>query len=717
MHRSFLLFLLVLPVHLLASPPSDDCANEIVYGDPGFANLLEFSFEGKVRRLHFETIEVEQNRGRYDIRIPRIVIGEPERFGWVNAGPASASLSLGAMGGTLQGTPIGVHFVLDPGATFASSQAELRSWVMPTLDCLQDLPGFPSLRDFFEGRRSDFAYIWDKSPWLTFESRLKETNATLRVAIATPVLRRPADAAPGAAAYMDEAAVEARGVVYAGLDVIQVEPVNARNAQGQTPDRRPFTLPLPATGQRLARLVRDGAEVYEYRVLEPGLIVVDQHRITPDAGERDQRRIFDVPVNPLGGPLEALELSGATRVDRFVISRVTHGALPPLRLASDPPVDAPQRPAVLTLDALPSTLPPVRLSRIEPHVLTLTDGRKRVRLAMGSLLVDGRGLLQQVQEWGRMPVPTGAEGQLIEQMGAEAHQALQVFFAEVRDQPLQWATEDEGAAFLSWITPLFVAMGIPTGDLAAIREAEDAFVLMDEHMDESLMALAFDVFEGEQVQGQAEAEAPSPVAFGPTVLMDPATGRPMTRTERLFTDRDDLVLDLEVTYGGPFARLQARNVEQGADELELPLPEGLFDANQVLSLIPFLHLAEDAPQTLYLFDLAAHQRVRYANAVTSYTAHLEPRVSRLTLALDGGGMLPSAGQDIPVLRLRATLIGPLLPPLGQLLVERPALDAQGAQVFELLVRAEAPHHLLRVRVGDQELRAGPEVASAAVDGQ
>jgi hypothetical protein len=581
------------------------CADEIVYGDPGFTNVLEFSFEGKVRRLHFEAMEVEQVRGRYDIRVPRIVIGVPERHGWVNAGPASASLSLGAMGGTRQGSPIGIHVVLEPGKTFASDQAELRSFVLPSLDCLQETPGFPSMSDLLNGRRSDFEFTWAKpeeGPWLTFDSRLQGADATLRLAVSSPAQRRPTEAAPAAARHLDQDAVEARGVVYAGLDVIHVEPAETRS-QGQVTVRRPFTLPLPATGNRLARLTGEGAEVYEYRVMEPDLIVVDQHMFAPEAGERDERRIFEVPVNPLGGPLDELELGEATRVDRFVISRVTHGALPPLRLVSDTPVDTPRRPAMLALDALPAALPPVRLTRLEPHAVTLSDGRERVRIAMRSTIVDGRVLLQQVQEW---------EGR------------------------------------------------------------------------------------------------PMPVPPGPSVLIDPETGRPVTRGERLVTDRDDLTLDIEVAYGGPVTRLHARNVEQGADALELPLPEGMFDARQVLSLIPFLHLAEDETQTLYLFDLAAHQRVRSSNAGTVYTAHLEPRVSLLLLALEGRETLESADQDIPVLRLRATLTGSLPPPLGRLLVERPALDAQGAQVFELLVRAEAPHQLLRIRVGDQELRGDPE---------
>jgi hypothetical protein len=700
------------------------CADEIVYGDPSFTNVLEFSFEGKVRRLHFEAMEVEQVRGRYDIRVPRIVIGDPERHGWVNAGPASASLSMGAMGGTRQGSPIGIDLVLEPGQTFASNQAELRSFVMPSLDCLQEAPGFPSMADLFSGRRSDFEFIWakpDEGPWLTFESRLKAADATLRLAVSTPAQRRPTEAVTAAAPYLDQDAVEARGVVYAELDVVHVEPAQTRG-QNQGAVRSPFTLPLPAAGNRLARLMGDSAEVYEYRVLEPDLIVVDQHRVTPESGERDERRIFDVPANPLGGPLDELDLGESTRVDRFVISRVNHGALPPLRLVSDAAVDTPQRPAMLALEALPKTLPPVRLARLEPHAVTLSDGRERVRIAMRSATLDGRGLLEHVQEWDAspMPVPPEAEAQIIEQMGSDAYDALQTLFAEELDWPPFWTTEGERTAFLDWITPLFLAMGVPTDGLQTIREAEDAFVLMYDHLGPSLVDLAFLVFENEhfdEATGPATADGVLP---GPIVLIDPETGRPVIRTERLIAERDDLTLDIEVVYGGPLMGLKAHNEEQGEDALQLSLPEGLFDAHQVLSLIPFLHLAESEPQTLYLFDLAAYQRVQGSNTGTFYTAHLEPRISRLSLSLEGRETLQSAEKDTPVLRVRATVLGSMPPPLGRLLVERPALDEEGAQVFELLVRAEAPHHLLRIRVGDQELRGDPEspaaVAEAAAEG-
>lgn len=685
------------------------CADEIVYGDPSFANILEFSFEGKLRRLHFEAMEVEQIRGRYDIRVPRIVIGDPERHGWVNAGPASASLSP-TMGGTLQGSPIGMRIVLEPGASFRSEQAQLQFWVLPSLDCLQEAPGFPSPRDFFDHRKSDFDVTWDKSPWLTFDSRLKAADATLRLVISTPARRPPADAAPAAARYLDPDAVEARGTVYAGLDVIHVEPAQTR---GQNQMRSPFTLPLPATGDRLARLIREGAEVYEFQVLESDLIVVDQHRITPEAGERDERRIFEVPFNPLGQSLDELALDAATRVDRFVISRVSHGALPPLRLADETPVDTPRRPATLALDALPAILPPVRLNRLEPLAITLGDDRLHIRLTLRSTVVEGRALLEHVQEWEVLPAPSAAEAQIIEEMGAEAYQALQTLFAEEADWPFFWANEDERTAFLGWITPLFGAMGVPIENLETIREAGEAFVLMEEHLGEALLDSAFLVFEDRHLRGQAEAAATA--SPGPTVLIDPATGWPVTRTERLPTDREGLTLEVAVAYGDPVMRLQARNEAQGADALELPLPEGLFDARQVLNLIPFLNLVEGEPQTLYYFDLAAHQRVVSSNAGTFYTAHLEPRVSRLSLALEGRETLASADRDIPVLRLGATLVGSLPPPLGRLLEERPALDAQGAQVFEVLVRAEAPHHLLRIRVGDQELRVDLEDPAAVVE--
>lgn len=695
------------------------CADKIVYGDPSFANVLEFSFEGKVRRLHFEAMEVEQVRGRYDIRVPRIVIGDPERRGWVNAGPASASLSP-TMGGTLQGSPIGMRIVLEPGASFRSDQAQLQFWVLPSLDCLQEAPGFPSPRDFFDHGKSDFEVTWDKSPWLTFDSRLKEVDATLRLVVSTPARRPPTDAAPAAAPYLEPDAVEAHGTVYAGLDVIQVEPAQTR---GQSQVRSPFTLPLPATGNRLARLTGEGAEVYEYQVLEPDLIVVDQHTITPEASERDERRIFDVPVNPLGGPLDELELDAATRVDRFVISRVSHSALPPLRLEAETPEDTPRRPAMLALDALPATLPPVRLARLEPHAANLSDGRERVRIAMRSTTLDGRELLEHVQEWDTSPMPVApeAEAEIIEQMGDEAYEALQTLFAEELDWPPFWTTEDERAAFLDWITPLFVAMSIPTEALQTSREADDAFELIDDlmndHLGESLIELAFLVFQNRNFDDEAASEA---AAASPTVLIDPETGRPVIRSERLSSDSDDLTLDIEVVYGGPTMRLKARNDLQGADALELSLPEGLFDARQVLSLIPFLHLTEDEPQTLYFFDLAPYQEVVMSNAGTSYTAHLEPRVSRLSLTLEGRETLRSAERDIPVLRLRATLNGFMPPPLGRLLVARPPVDAQGAQVFEFLVRAEAPHHLLRIQVGDEELRSDPEspaaVAEAAAKG-
>lgn len=685
------------------------CADEIVYGDPSFANVLEFSFEGKVRRLHFEAMEVEQVRGRYEIRVPRIVIGDPERRGWVNAGPASASLSP-TMGGTLQGSPIGMRIVLEPGASFRSDQAQLQFWVLPSLDCLQEAPGFPSPRDFFDHRKSDFEVTWDKSPWLTFDSRLKEVDATLRLVVSTPARRPPTDAAPAAARYLEPDAVEAHGTVYAGLDVIQVEPAQTR---GQSQMRSPFTLPLPATGNRLARLTGEGAEVYEYQVLEPDLIVVDQHRITPEAGESDERRIFDVPFNPLGKSLDELELDAATRVDRFVISRVSHSALPPLRIEAETPEDTPRRPAMLALDALPATLPPVRLNRLEPLAITLSDDRLHIRLILRSTIVEGRALLEHVQEWEVLPAPPAAEAQIIEEMGADAYQALHTLFAEVEDWPFFWANEDERTAFLGWITPLFVAMGVPIEDLETVREAEEAFVLMEEHLGEALIESAFLVFEERHLRGQAEAAATA--SPGPTVFIDPATGWPVTRTERLPTDREGLTLEIAVAYGDPVTRLQARNEEQGEDALELPLPEGVFDARQVLNLIPFLSFVEDEPQTLYYFDLAAHQRVVASNAGTFYTAHLEPRVSRLSLALEGRETLASADRDIPVLRLGATLIGSLPPPLGQLLGERPALDAQGAQVFELLVRAEAPHHLLRIQVGDEELRIDLESPAAGAE--
>jgi len=688
------------------------CADEIVYGDPEFTNVLEFSFKGKVRRLHFEAMEVEQVRGRYDIRVPRIVIGHPERHGWVNAGPASASLSLGAMGGSRQGSPVGIHLVLEPGKTRMSDQAELLSFVLPSLDCLQEAPGFPSLADLLSGRRSDFEFVWakpDEGAWLTFESRLKAADATLRLAVSSPARRPPADAVAAAAAYLDQNAVEARGLVYAELDVIHVEPALTRG-QAQSAVRSPFTLPLPANGNRLARLLGDTAEVYEYRVLETDLIVVDQHRITAEAGERDDRRIFDVPVNPLGVPLDDLELGAATRVDRFVISRVSHSALPPLRLVPELATETPRRPALLALDALPSTLPVVQLARIEPHAVTLSDGRERVRIGMRSTTLDGRTLLEHVQEWGAPPVPAapGAEAQIVEQLGVSAYAALQTLFAEELDWPPFWVTEDERTAFLDWITPLFTAMGIPTEDLQSSRTADEAFeridALMDTHLGASLLESAFQVFENQNTNDEAATQTAS---ARPTVLSDPETGRPVLRSERLATERDELTLDIAVMYELPTLRLEARNDLQGADALELSLPEGLFDAHQALSLIPFLPLAEGARQTLYLFDIAAYQRVQASNRGTDYTAHLQPRVSRLSLVLEGHDTLQSAAQDTPVLRVRATLLGSMPPPLGQLLVERPTLDEEGAQVFELLVSAEAPHHLLRIRMGHQELRGSP----------
>jgi hypothetical protein len=378
---------------------------------------------------------------------------------------------------------------------------------------------------------------------------------------------------------------------------------------------------------------------------------------------------------------------------------------------------------MLTLDALPKTLPPVRLARLEPHAVTLSDGRERVRIAMHSVTVDGRVLLEHVQAWDAapMPVPPEAEAEIIEQIGAEAHEALQTLFAEELDWPPFWTTEDERASFLDWITPLFVAMDIPTDGLQTIREAEDAFVLMDDHLGPSLVDLAFLVFENEHFDDATGSATADGVLTGPIVLIDPETGRPVIRTERLIAESDDLTLDIEVVYGGPLLGLKAHNEEQGDDALQLSLPEGLFDAHQVLSLIPFLHLAENEPQTLYLFDLAGYQRVQGSNTGTFYTAHLEPRASRLSLSLEGRETLQSAEKDTPVLRVRATVLGSMPAPLGRLLVERPTLDEEGAQVFELLVRAEAPHHLLRIRVGDQELRGDhPEspaaVAEAAAEG-
>lgn len=691
------------------------CAEEVVYGDPEFANLLEYSFEGKQRRLHFEAMEVVQNRGSYDVRVPRVIRGSPSRAGWINAGPASASLSLGAAGGTRQGSPVGLHVVIDPGETFASNQVQLRSLVLPSLDCLQEMPGFPSMSELFSGRDSDFTYTWGKrgeGPWLTLESQLKEGDATLRLQISTPAARRAANAAPAAAAYLAQGAVEADGLVYAALDVIHVEPVSSRS-QGTV--KRPFTLPLPAAGKRLARLAGDYAEVYEYQVLESDLVVVDQHRIEPAQGARDPGSIFELPPNPLGGSLDDVVLDASTRLDRFVISRVSPGALPPLRLEVDATAQRPQRPAMLALHELPPSLPTLNLARLEPHAFTLTDGGERVRLTMRSTIVGGREFLECVEDPDAPPaaVPAGAEARIVEQIGAGEYQALQALFAGEGDWPPYWQNDAERQAFLSWITPLFIAMDIPTGDLQTIREAEDASALVDGHFGVPLVDLAYLIFQNREFANRSETDTADAAPPGPSVVIDPDTARPLSRREHLVSEKDDLTLDIAVAYGDSGARLQAQNEVQGTDVLDLPLPPGVFDASQVLSLIPFIPLADGERRTLYMLDLVGQQRVRSSSTESLHTAHIVPYVSRLTLELDGRETLPVAEGDIPVLRVRGTLVGLLPPPLRRLLVAWPPLDAEGAQVFELLLRATAPHHLLRIRVGDQEI-AGDSHSVAAV---
>lgn len=695
------------------------CADEIVYGDPGFDNVLEFSYEGKRLRLHFEAMEVEQDRGRYAVRAPRIIKGNPEQYGWTNAAPASASLSMGAGGGTLQGSPVGLHVVIEPGKTFASDQVTLRSLVLPSLDCLQEMPGFPSMSDLFSGRRSDFTYTWGKQgeePWLILESHLKEGDATLRLAVSSPPQRRPATAAADAAVYLTQGAIEADGLVYGALEVIHIEPLTTPN-QGQGAVPRPFTLPLPAAGKRLARTTGDSAEVYDYQVLEAELIVVDQHRLTPEPGERDEGRIFEIPVDPLGAPLNDLTLDESTLVHRFVVSRVTQSALPPLRLESDSTVERPRRPAMLAMHELPAMLPPVRLARLEPHAFTLTDGGKRVGLAMRSTILEERVLLEHVEQANAPPValPPGAEEQVSQQLGAGGFQALQTLFAEEMDWPPYWDNDAERDAFLAWITPLFIEMDLPTDDLQTIQEAEDVSVLMDEHLGESLLNLAYLIFQNRQFADQAVSGDEGMAMSSPTVVIDPGTGHPVLRRERLVAPMDDLTLDIDIVYGGTMTRLQAKNSAQGADTLDLPLPAGLFDARQVLSLVPFLQLTEGEPQTLYMLDLAAHQSMRSSHTETLYTAHLRPHVSRLSLALAGKETLQLADGEIAVLRIRAALVGLLPPPLGQLLFERPALDSEGAQLFELLARAEAPHQLLRIFVGDQEILGDSHSAFATTE--
>lgn len=595
----------------LASAQGDDsdrqamlaaCADEIVYGDPAFDNVLEYSYEGKRRRLHFEAMEVEQTRGRYEVRVPRIIKGNPTQYGWINAATMSASLSMGPGGGTRQGSPVGLHVVIEPGQTFASDQVELRSFILPPLDCLQEMPDFPSMFDLFSGRSSDFTYTWGKQgeePWLILESRLKSDDATLRLAVSSPAQRRPTSAVPAATAYLGQGALEAAGLVYDALDVIHVEPLAAQQSQGQGAVPRPFTLPLPAAGSRLARTLGDSAEVYDYQVLENDLVVVDQHRIAPAAGERDPDRIFDMPVDPLGAPLNELTLDDSTRVHRFVISRVTHSALPPLRIDTDAVEERPRRPAMLALHELPASLPPVSLSRPEPQSFTLTNGEQRIGLVLRSTSREGRELIEHVE-----------------------------------------ASNETGVT--------------------------------------------------------------APVA---TVIIDPATGRPISRQERLVAPIDELSLDIDITYGDRSIYLQAANTQQGKDTVELQLPKGVFDARQVLSLIPFLPLAQGESQTLYMLDLGGHQSMRSSASETVYTAHLRPYVSRLSLALEGRETLSLTEGDTPVLRVRATLVGLMPPPLGELLRQRPELDAEGGQMFELLVRAETPHQLMRILVGDQEISA------------
>lgn len=723
---------------ILASAQPDGCPDEVVYGDPAHPNVLEYTRDGQVRRLHFENAAVWEGRGtRISVYLPA-VHRRPGSSAWLNAHP-DAEPDYGAMSMLLD---------LDPEGTFSSNRLNVRFRQMPTLDCFDR-----TLGELLDSGAQEVT-VAREGDHLVLHATAQRDDATLRLAVRTAQrLTRPTIDA----SLAGEGTREVEAYLDPERHVVHV--VRWPNV---------MTVPLPAEGRRVARELREGVEVIEFVSLEDGLLVLDMHRVA----ETGETSIIRQPAM-LGLDLASVELTDATRTERSV-GPLVERRLPPLVVTTAEENEAAIPPFLWSAQPATAASPTVRAPAA--HRLVGTDSDGAVALVLADTLVGGTPALG----WHVTSFDLGAasldaltqteldalrsyflttralhEGEIeTEEAVAEAFrpafeslgrwEEVEAFVAETPANPYAEAlpiveaavapdaTEADIEAALAVLSELGMApepydLGPP--DFNATDPARDERERLIRWIRSTpLIEMRYQVNHGRPPLFDAiemamtnhfgpltiyaywtrlAADDPTiegvpmqrpPMQHGPRVVLDAVTLRPVSRTETARVPGPGLDLTYTMDYAA--GHLSARNEHQGEDTQPLPLPEGTLDAATFLNTIPFLDLS--APQTLYLVDFAPTQSAGYSSGEGSYQrAHLIPEATRVRL--EPQGTAEDGPEGVPALRVRLFPEGSPSFLLGMRPRTLPT-DDEGRPFAELLVRAEAPHYPLALTAGRDALR-------------
>jgi hypothetical protein len=479
-----------------------DCPTEIVYGNPAHADVLEVEIEGMVRRLHFERISVEDvGRGRYRVVVPRITTEPAGASGWTNAHPAfdNAPRSMGMGSGRSS-----LVLTLEPEATFASSRISREEMVMPSLDCLFELPGF-SFGDLVDGWKSEAITSIEPGAdghWLRLVSTNRESGAELRLNVASPP-SAPAGASGAAAALLTDGAVEARAFLDPALHALYLHPQASADDGGRVTVRYPQQIPLPRSGTRVARESRNALDVYHFEVIADDHLVVEHHTLRLE-DESAARPLIERPRGSLSQPLDQLELGDDTRRDRFVVTSLTREALPPLAArAADAPA---RRAAPLAIADLPlDAAAPALVRPIAAHEVLFGMRGAIARMALRDTTVDGRAALAltlEPEESSEL-LADALEGALVAQYGAAGAEALLALIGQGQERAMAWEREGQREEFITWIRPILTDLDVPVDGLDALHEPEAVFEMLFPVIDESSVRAAEVVIVSRQ-QGAAE---------------------------------------------------------------------------------------------------------------------------------------------------------------------------------------------------------------------